>query len=1263
MDANIKYEFRSDITFLNIPLTIIYKSEEDSEKEDRILTFDMTGEKLTFPALIEKVLNLFGGAGFEKNFAFEGLSIKDVEVIFNLSKKTVAFRSLVECKELKLDFNFNFWEIIAENGEEGFVFEFVLDEKLSLPGNLPVIKDELKNNVKVVFDKIVVATHEDKKKGIKQGFQFLGKAKVFKAEQPIDIYLFSPAKNQNLQSAYARSANAPKGDAPANNSTKWFNIDKSLGPLGLRKIGFQFEDGMLWALVSVDFLMGPLTFSLEGLKIGSPLKLPPAAEDIEFGLNGVGLSMSEGPIQITGSFLKSASIPDYYSGMAIIQLSEIAIDAFGGYGELANGEKAVFVFVSLDAPLGGPPFFFVKGFSLGFGYNMNFTIPPVKEIPAFPLLNTAIFKDAASPTEALEKLNQYIYPEAGGLWFAVGIKFTTFEVIDTNAMLVVDIGKAQIAILGVAALVLPKVGYAFVNVKLGIVVVVNISEGYFLANARISDDSYVLHPSCKVFGEFAFYTWSKGPHSGDFVFSIGGYHPRFKKPAHYPEVQRVGFNWRVSSLINVGGNCYFTLTPSAVMAGFRFEAIFKANPIKAWFIAIADFLIQWKPFYYDIYVQISIGVKVWAFKFELGVKLWIYGPPVGGLAAVDVGVAEFEIRFGKQKDNKPPLLSWEQFKNNYLPPPSVPKRQSGQKSAAELLDEVCRINVSAGLLKKGKDEAGREVWLVRADEFMASTESVIPAKQLNLAYEREKELVNKSIANPLSSALGVRPIGVSNLYQSNHKVVIQQAEGSEFVNWHARATLNSVPAALWATTPVNKTRPEAETIPAATGFRQITALRWKPPSNITVKTRIANFKYAPVPKELPLKYEMPYIHSQLKDMEADQRSRLITSSILNAQERRSQVIAEVNAFFALDEEDRIEDQLTNLGLDIEENFQSIPRIGHIKSHPKKIGVQKIKLQPLEEPVGLDGKTPVSFKMRQALRQYSNLSLADYTRIQKGLSTSSFRMDEGAIYLFDASQMEQLDKTVRYPGGKTLQLLSFDGLYRLIDCKITAQAIQANVLPDTRQLVAYALPSYDPKFFVCGWTSAYSLPMINNLAFLGEQFVLRTQAPIKMDERGFAKIKTVLAKNIYLGDENQSFRAWVDTQFLNDQIREAIVLVKTKGKQEDLKRKLLLTVPYLAKNDITQLDYEPKAALTISEVHTVNGLSRIRCKISGAKSWKMLAVRVRIPEKYQKHWEIQGVLGLGAQKKLPANAWKNPDLTQMTNNAKTSATKAPVLNIK
>ena len=369
-----QFKFSTEIDFIGVPIKLTYEATERSKADKKWLRGKMSDDQqITLPRLISRILAAFGLNGID--FGFDGLGVRNIEINFDLDNELVDFKSKMDANELWLKFSFNFREIKVGN-KKGFVFEFIPDDsksngdqnnRLAFPGGLPLIKDELKNNLYIEFSKVVVATISDPaNKEIKEGLQILGKYKIFGSEQDIDIYLFGPdpsAPTARSLSMQSRSANG----VMANKLTKWFDVDKSLGPFTLRKIGFQYDE-LVWAMVSSDFKMGPLIFSMEGLKVGFPLKAPPPIDQIEFGLNGIGVSVADGPIQITGSFLKSSDpkFENYYSGMALISLSEFTVEAFGGYGELPNKDKAFFIFTSVNAPHWRTAFFLCKGIFFGF---------------------------------------------------------------------------------------------------------------------------------------------------------------------------------------------------------------------------------------------------------------------------------------------------------------------------------------------------------------------------------------------------------------------------------------------------------------------------------------------------------------------------------------------------------------------------------------------------------------------------------------------------------------------------------------------------------------------------------------------------------------------------------------------------------------------------------------------------------------------------------------------------------------------------------
>lgn len=62
-------------------------------------------------------------------------------------------------------------------------------------------------------------------------------------------------------------------------------------------------------------------------------------------------------------------------------------------------------------------------------------------------------------------------------------------------------------------------------------VVVQATQGYFAATAILSKNSYVLTPDCHLTGGFAFSLWfGDNPNAGQFVITLGGYHPAFQVP-------------------------------------------------------------------------------------------------------------------------------------------------------------------------------------------------------------------------------------------------------------------------------------------------------------------------------------------------------------------------------------------------------------------------------------------------------------------------------------------------------------------------------------------------------------------------------------------------------------------------------------------------------------------------------------------------------------------------------------------------------------
>jgi hypothetical protein len=305
---------------------------------------------------------------------------------------------------------------------------------------------------------------------------------------------------------------------------------------------------------------------------------------------------------------------------------------------------------------------------------------------------------------------------------------------------------------------------AIAHVEIDIVASFTPSTGLLAIDGKLSPESFLLGGFVKLFGGFAVRAWFSGPHQGDFVISLGGYHPAFDR-GNYPAVPRIGLSFTLGPL-KVIGESYFALTPHAFMTGLRLAATFEAGPIKVWFDAGIDFLIEWAPFHYeaDAYVDFgcSIDLGLFTLTIHIGAQLQIWGPEFGGSATIDVVIVTFTIPFGATKAPPPPI-GWATLAEKFLPgptpttptTPTTPPASSGattppaSSGAAALVvraaaaepgsdapgsdapagtTNVVRADVKAGKLKADvTDAAGPLDWIIDPDHFQIVTNSAVPA--------------------------------------------------------------------------------------------------------------------------------------------------------------------------------------------------------------------------------------------------------------------------------------------------------------------------------------------------------------------------------------------------------------------------------------------------------------------------------------------------------------------------------------------------------
>lgn len=614
-----------------------------------------------------------------------------------------------------------------------------------------------------------------------------------------------PVAGTSPQTVAATQPAQPTTTQASSDKAKWYSLQKKFGPVYFEKVGVLYQGDTLWFLLNASLSVGGLTLSLDGLAVGSSVR----SFDPKFDLRGLGLDYEAGgAIEIGGAFLRipketSGKPHDEYDGAAVIKTEQLTLSAIGSYAEL-GGHPSLFVYAVLDYPLGGPAFFYVTGLAAGFGYNRALVIPPVGQLAQFPLVADAV-NGAEMPSDPGQKLAsiQHAVPPATGEYFlAFGIKFTSFKLIDSFALLTVSSGtQFEVNLLGLSTLIVPtpvpgQSVTPLAEVQMALRATYSPSRGFLGVSAQLTPASFILSRDCHLTGGFAFYSWFSGEHKGDFVLTLGGYHPDYSVPTYYPSVPRVGFNWRVNDELSIKGGAYYALTASALMAGGSLEATWESDDLEAHFKVSADFIVYWQPYHYDARISVEFGVS-YTFSFfgrhtisvDVGAELHIWGPEFAGTASIDISVISFEISFGAGSGRGLQPITWQAFHEAFLP-----KDKDGRLV-------ICAVSVAAGLVSAPQDKPSID-WVINPKTFVLVTNSVIPSKTALKGGAPFAVAGNET-------GFGIGPMAVTaDNFSSSHAVTIGRrregggAEEYESIeaDFEFRPVLKNVPVGLWGET-------------------------------------------------------------------------------------------------------------------------------------------------------------------------------------------------------------------------------------------------------------------------------------------------------------------------------------------------------------------------------------------------------------------------------------------------------------------------------
>ena len=554
----------------------------------------------------------------------------------------------------------------------------------------------------------------------------------------------------------------------------WIAIQKGFGPLYLEQIGFgatapQGRLERISLLMDGSVSMFGLTCAVDDLQItyiaGNNDFFNPTSWVVDLG--GLAVSADVAGVSLAGGLLKqSTSAGTEYLGMLLGRFAVYGLTVYGGYGEgqdAANNKfTAFFAIGAVNGPIGGPPAFFLTGIGGGFGINRKLVVPTeLANFADYPLVQALdIAATPSDPMTQLRALGSYFPMQKGTFWFAAGLSFNSFALVDGIAVVGVQIGDGlDINLLGLARMALPRPQAALVSIELALLVRFSSSEGVLWVQGQLTDNSWLLYSDIKLTGGFAYVVWFKGERAGEFVVTMGGYHPDFHRDG-YPVVPRLGLRWSVSDNIVIKAGSYFALTSEALMTGGDFEASAHFGPAWAEVKFGAHGIVFFDPFHYDVqaYARIAAGVTIdtWIFgeitiSISLGARIHVLGPEFRGSVTFEVGPIELTLAFGGSgREQKQPLAA-DAFVAKYLD-----SADNGKARPHALMTNT------GTLPAKGEDstpDGSSTRPFVVVVEFSMTFTSTVPASRVT----RTQAATGATTTHLPSRALGVAPMAVSDL--------------------------------------------------------------------------------------------------------------------------------------------------------------------------------------------------------------------------------------------------------------------------------------------------------------------------------------------------------------------------------------------------------------------------------------------------------------------------------------------------------------------
>lgn len=641
-------------------------------------------------------------------------------------------------------------------------------------------------------------------KGLEKGFNFHGVIKVGPDGKIIDLFSGSMAKELPATQTQQQSTPAPAPQQATKSATPT-KVGKKYGPLTIQSVSMGLQKGFHLDMTGA-LQVGPLQLGLIGFSMTFPIdRFDPGA--LKLGLEGLSLDYNKPPLTIAGGFYHKEN---EYMGELCVGYKEYQLTAFGAFGEETDEAtkekyKSFFMYGFLATPPIGAPFLRLTGMAMGFGYNRTLVLPTPLDIETHPLVSPAM----GGSVPDFSTMKTQIGPSKGDFWGAVGVRITSFKLVESFILAVVKFGhELEIDILGRTTITSPPVPPGstippMTKIIIGVVARIIPEQGVIDVKGNILPGSYIKDPFGHVSGGFAVLVLTKdqisspwaGGKAGDFVLTFGGYGPNYTPKPYYPQnIAPLTFSWKPFHNLDVTAQLYFAIVPEAIMFGGHLSANFSSGGsfnIFVHFDAGVDFIMWWQPKHYlghayaNLHVGANINVDLGLFsihksvEFEIHGDITFWGPPFAGHASLSVNVLvsfTVAVDFGAAHAVPKPI-SWDEFSHTVLPE----------------AEKVVNVALTNGLLGKIELEEKKEtIYLVNPKELALDISSAFPIKTFS---------GNKLTVTKKRDRFGIAPMAKTETDLRTSELSFSFKKGTNDFDYHEHFDIainyNNFPASVW----------------------------------------------------------------------------------------------------------------------------------------------------------------------------------------------------------------------------------------------------------------------------------------------------------------------------------------------------------------------------------------------------------------------------------------------------------------------------------